>query len=177
MSQINRIEGRRAFGLDPAGYDQARPEYPSGVYDLLRKRCGLRSGTRTFEIGPGTGLATKRLLRFGADPLLVVEPDDRSPSSGSMQRPPFAMDVDARIAELNSTGEFGDIENHMIRSSAIFETPILLKLYATFSEISRLHPVERIQLLEKLTEVADKQFNGRVEKPIVTSIYTAQRKL
>ena len=54
---------------------------------------------------------------------------------------------------------------------------MLQKLYATFSEISRLHPVERIQLLEKLTEVADKQFNGRVEKPIVTSIYTAQRKL
>jgi len=77
MSQINRIEGRRAFGLDPAGYDQARPEYPSEVYHLLKERCGLRSGTRTFEIGPGTGLATKRLLRFGADPLLVVEPDER----------------------------------------------------------------------------------------------------
>jgi SAM-dependent methyltransferase len=77
MGEINRVEGRRAFGLNPAGYDRARPEYPSELYELLRERCGLRPRTRTFEIGPGTGLATKRLLQLGADPLIVVEPDER----------------------------------------------------------------------------------------------------
>jgi hypothetical protein len=59
----------------------------------------------------------------------------------------------------------------MIHSSAIFETAKLLELYATFSEISRLRPLERNRLFEKLRGIADKQFNGRVEKPIVTSIY------
>jgi hypothetical protein len=77
MGEINRIEGRRAFGLDPLGYDRSRPVYPPGIYQLLEGRCGLRQGARVFEIGPGTGLATKRLLELGADPLLVVEPDER----------------------------------------------------------------------------------------------------
>ena len=30
-----------------------------------------------LEIGPGTGLATERLLAAGADPLLAIEPDNR----------------------------------------------------------------------------------------------------
>jgi hypothetical protein len=101
---------------------------------------------------------------------------DRSPSSGSGERPPFALDVDARIADLSSTGKFEKIENQMFRTSEVFQTAKLLELHATFSEISRLDPIDRIRLLEKLAEIADKQFNGRVEKPIVTSIYIAQRK-
>jgi hypothetical protein len=268
MGEINRIEGRRAFGLDPIGYDRSRPEYPPEIYQLLEGRCGLRLAARVFEIGPGTGLATKRLLDLGADPLVVGEPDerlanylkvalgkiskrieirvasfedvllpkrfsiwewpqqlsiglikrlrskrllrfcapggwwamwwtvcgnpskpdnfyeavghlfqglDRSPSSGSTQGPPFALEVDARIADLRSTGKFEKIENQMFRTSEIFQTAELLELYGTFSEISRLGPIERNRLLEKLAEIADKQFNGRVEKPIVTSIYLAKR--
>jgi SAM-dependent methyltransferase len=58
---------------------------------------------------------------------------DRSPSSGSLERPPLALDVAARVAQLNSTGEFDEIQNEMIHSSAIFETAKLLELYATFS--------------------------------------------
>src|SRR5262249_30849451 len=75
MAEIDRDEGRRAFGADPAGYDRARPGYPPRVYDLLRDRCGLRPGTRAFEVGPGTGQATRHLLRLGAAPLVAVEPD------------------------------------------------------------------------------------------------------
>jgi len=78
MGEIDRIERRRAFGLDPIGYDRSRPEYPPEIYQLLEEeRCGLRHGVRVFEIGPGTGLATKRLLDLGANPLLVVEPVER----------------------------------------------------------------------------------------------------
>jgi hypothetical protein len=101
---------------------------------------------------------------------------DRSPSSGSGECPPFALDVDARIADLRSTDKFEKIENQMFRTSEIFRTAKLLELHATFSEISRLDPTERNRLLERLAEIADKQFNGRVEKPIITSIYIAQRK-
>src|SRR5262245_49546536 len=77
MAEIARTEGQRAFGHDPTGYDQARPDYPQRVYDILRERCGLRPGARTFEIGPGTGVATRRLLQLGAGPLVAVEPDER----------------------------------------------------------------------------------------------------
>lgn len=74
---IDREFGRRAFGSDPAAYDAVRPEYPKWVFDLLLERCGLRPHTATFEIGPGTGTATRRLLERGADPLVAVEPDHR----------------------------------------------------------------------------------------------------
>ena len=61
----------------PVGYDRARPDYPSRVYEILTARCGLRPGAATLEIGPGNGLATRRLLALGADPLVAVEPDER----------------------------------------------------------------------------------------------------
>src|SRR5207237_10029841 len=68
---------RRLFGADPGGYDRARPDYPSRVYEILTERCGLRPGPATLEIGPGTGLATRRLLALGADPLVAVESAER----------------------------------------------------------------------------------------------------
>jgi hypothetical protein len=74
---IQRSFGRHAFGEDPAGYDAARPAYPDWVFDLLRERCGLVSDAATFEIGAGTGTATRQLLAMGANPLVAVEPDER----------------------------------------------------------------------------------------------------
>lgn len=75
--QINPNEGRRLFGLNPQGYEEARPEYPLWIFDHLRERGALVDGTPTLEIGAGTGKATRRLLEYGADPLTIVEPDAR----------------------------------------------------------------------------------------------------
>ncbi|WP_454849489.1 class I SAM-dependent methyltransferase [Rhizobium binxianense] len=75
--RITRQDGLRAFGLDPESYHGSRPGYPEWVYETLRSRCGLGQGTATFEIGAGTGTATRRLLDLGADPLIAVEPDPR----------------------------------------------------------------------------------------------------
>ncbi len=69
--------GRVAFGDDPASYHVTRPGYPDWVFETLRERCHLAPGTATFEIGAGTGTATRRLLDFGANPLLAIEPDAR----------------------------------------------------------------------------------------------------
>jgi hypothetical protein len=69
--------GRAAFGEDPGGYHATRPAYPSWVFEVLRERCHLVPGTATFEIGAGTGLATRPLLDQGANPLLAIEPDSR----------------------------------------------------------------------------------------------------
>jgi SAM-dependent methyltransferase len=74
---LDRQEGRHAFGSDPTGYDSARPEYPEQVYQTLQQRCGLAPGTRTLEIGPGPGNVTRDLIRLGAGPMVLVEPDER----------------------------------------------------------------------------------------------------
>jgi len=73
--EFHRSEGRGLFGIDPAGYDAARPRYPDALFDLLRTRCGLRAAVRTFEVGPGSGVATRRLAELGANPIVAIEPD------------------------------------------------------------------------------------------------------
>ena len=74
---LTTAEGRGAFGADAANYDAARPPYPQWVFERLARTCGLKPGTRTFEIGAGTGLATAPLLALGAAPLVAIEPDAR----------------------------------------------------------------------------------------------------
>ena len=74
--QIERSFGRQAFGADPANYDASRPAYPDWVFESLAEH-GLEPGAAVFEIGPGTGTATRPLLARGADPLVAIEPDPR----------------------------------------------------------------------------------------------------
>lgn len=76
-SHLPRTAGRRAFGANPAVYDMARPGYPPSIYAVLERRCGLGAGARVFEIGAGTGIATRELVRRGAREVVVVEPDPR----------------------------------------------------------------------------------------------------
>lgn len=75
--ELSRAFGRQAFGENPAGYHRSRPQYPDWVYDTLASRCSLRPNASVFEIGAGTGTATRRLLELGANPLTAVEPDRR----------------------------------------------------------------------------------------------------
>jgi SAM-dependent methyltransferase len=75
VAQIDRKEGRRLFGSDPAAYESARPGHAARVYEILVERCGLEQGSHVLEIGPGTGQATRRLLELGATPLVAIEPD------------------------------------------------------------------------------------------------------
>jgi hypothetical protein len=74
---LPRCFGREAFGADPAAYDAVRPPYPDWVFDELAARDVLRSGAVTFEIGAGTGIATRALLARGAGPVTAIEPDAR----------------------------------------------------------------------------------------------------
>lgn len=77
LRDLTGPEGRNAFGADAANYDFARPPYPDWVFERLTADCGLGPDTRAFEIGPGTGQATARLLAAGANPLVAIEPDAR----------------------------------------------------------------------------------------------------
>jgi SAM-dependent methyltransferase len=75
--EVPRRIQKGVFGRDPGAYDRARLPYPMAIYDRLRTRCGLRRGASVFEIGPGTGIATRRLLQLGANPITVIERDRR----------------------------------------------------------------------------------------------------
>ncbi|MEM8768069.1 MAG: methyltransferase domain-containing protein [Pseudomonadota bacterium] len=72
---IDRAEGRRLFGADPAAYEAARPPYPDWIFEALVREGGLTTGSAVLEIGAGPGTATRQLLEHGAEPLWVVEPD------------------------------------------------------------------------------------------------------
>ncbi len=90
---IDRTFGRQAFGFDPPAYHRARPEYPDWVYATLCERCGLAPGAAVFEIGAGTGTATRRLLELGAAPLVAVEPDARLATFLRESNPDAALSV------------------------------------------------------------------------------------
>ena len=104
-TSIPRSEGRELFGLDPAGYDRARPPYPEAVYDLLVGVCGLGPDVATFEVGAGAGLATRRLVALGARPLVAIEPDPRLAAHLRSQRLPITViEAPFESAEIDAGG-------------------------------------------------------------------------
>jgi trans-aconitate methyltransferase len=264
MAKIPLSEGRWLFGNDPLAYANARPDYPDELYEKLCARCGPRPGTAVFEIGAGTGLATRRLLALGASPLRAIEPDSRlanflrdtissssleidqsafeeavlpeakfslgvaatsfhwleqipalakayralqpggwwamwwnhfgsgepdafqtatdhlfvgtadSPSMAGKARLPFALDQESRIRDLVTCG-FCQVEVDLWRWTLTYDTARLVALYSTFSPIQSLQPTPRRTFLTHLARIADEQFGGRVERPLISVLYTAQR--
>jgi hypothetical protein len=107
----------------------------------------------------------------------LLECLDHSPSYGVSGRPSFAMDTRTRIANLREVGMLEEVEFENLRWSIVLDSTQVMRLYATFSPISRLHFEERERLLEDLWVIAEKQFGGEVELNITTPIYTAQRRV
>jgi SAM-dependent methyltransferase len=102
-----------------------------------------------------------------------IEPE-RSPSAGCEGRPRFALDVEARRAAVTLAG-FDEFEHELISWTQTWDTARIRTLYATFSPILRLESATRAAILDAVAEVADRQFGGRVELPLLTSLYTARR--
>jgi SAM-dependent methyltransferase len=73
VPSISKGTARYIFGVDPKAYDSGRVGYPRELWPYLADRCGLHPGSAVFEIGSGTGLATRELIRLGAQPLTIVE--------------------------------------------------------------------------------------------------------
>jgi len=260
--RIGREEGRRLFGLDPAAYDAARPGHAAQVYEILVERCGLASGSRVLEVGPGTGQASRELVRLGADPFVALEPNPAlaayvggslgarvdvrmealedaelpsgyfdlavaassfhwvdepvglarivdalrpgawialwwtlfgepgrpdafiaatspllenlraSPTRGVEGRPAHALDTHARLRALQAAG-FEDAEHEVARWKGTWDTTGIRALYGTFSPIARLDESRRAEILDGVARVAERDFEGRVERTLVTSLYTA----
>lgn len=86
---------------------------------------------------------------------------------------PYALDVDRRIADLHEHG-FVDIEHEIVPWSLTLDAARVRQLYSTFSPIARLPEAVRTQLLDQLERVAAEDFGDRVERRMLTPLYTAR---
>jgi hypothetical protein len=100
----------------------------------------------------------------------------RSPAHGRPGGPSFAMDRQARLADLAGAG-LEPAEVDFWPWTEILETARLRALYATYSPIQALPPDKRARLLEGVTAIADRDFGGKVERQFSTVLYMARRPL
>jgi SAM-dependent methyltransferase len=151
------------------------------------------AATSFHWIEPGVGLAkVRRALRPGGwwamwwtvfgDPELPDPFHDATfgllgqlpggPSAGA-RGVPFALDPDERVEDLAAAG-FEAIAFERLTWTLTLTTAGVGALYATFSPISRLDPEPRAAVLERLEAIADHDFGGRVDRQVVTPVYTAR---
>ena len=90
------------------------------------------------------------------------------------KRIPFGLDRESRLQGLSAAG-FKDVEIELWSSSLTCDTARLVALYSTFSPIQALEPDSRREFLSNLARIADEQFGGRVERALLTVLYTGQR--
>ena len=111
-------------------------------------------------------------FRLALDPLFEDVP--HGPSGPAEGRPTFARDGELRLAALAKAG-FEELRQDETRWTRTWDTEEIRGLYSTFSPLSVLEPDRRKELLDSVARIADTEFGGRVEKPLVTSLYTARR--
>jgi SAM-dependent methyltransferase len=87
---------------------------------------------------------------------------------------PFAHDAENRIAALERAG-FGEITPRRIEWEHTWDTAGIRGLFGSFSTVNALEPDQRTALLDSIAEIAERDFGGRVTKPLVTALYTARK--
>ena len=85
----------------------------------------------------------------------------------------YGLDVAARLQELADHG-FRDVEHESVRWTLQLDAAQTRRLYSTFSNIARLPEAEREPLLDEIERIASDEFGDRVERQMVTPIYTAR---
>jgi SAM-dependent methyltransferase len=112
-------------------------------------------------------------FRSAVDPLFEDIP--HGPSGPAEEgRPSFALDTEHRLAALTAAG-FEDLRHDVARWTKEWDAAGIRGLYSTFSPISVLEPERREEFLDTVARIVEDEFGGRVEKPLVTSMYTARR--
>jgi SAM-dependent methyltransferase len=106
------------------------------------------------------------------DPLLADL--HASPTAGAAGRPAHALDTEARLAALSAAG-FERVEHEVVTWQAQWDTEGIRALYATFSPIARLDEERRKDILDGVARIAELDFGGRVERTLVTSLYTGRK--
>ena len=139
---------------------------------LASLRCALRPGGWIAIWWTSFGDETRPDPFMDAvDPLFEDVP--HSPSAGLEGRPSFGRDAERRLAALSAAG-FEDPRSDEFRWSHVWDDTGIRGLYATFSPIIALEPEPRARMLDAVGRIAREDFGNRVERPLVTSLYTAQ---
>jgi SAM-dependent methyltransferase len=99
---------------------------------------------------------------------------ERSPTRGEPGRPAHALDTEARQAALRASG-FEGASHELIRWRVSWDTSGIRALYGTFSPIARLDDARKAEILDGVATIAERDFGGRVERTLCTSLYTARR--
>ena len=106
----------------------------------------------------------------------VLKPLTRSPSHVNKGESHFALDKEARIADILNTGQMTLPRFELIRWTITLNVTQLRGLYATFSPIQKQDVASRKCILDELSAIAENKFGGIVERPMMTAIYLSRRK-
>jgi hypothetical protein len=106
-----------------------------------------------------------------ATKLLLSSP--LSPSEGNGGAP-FALDAGTRLAALHQTHAFDIVEHRASAWSLVLNADQTVALYATYSNINIRS--DREAVLAELHRIARDEFQGRVTRNMVTSLYIARRR-
>ena len=99
---------------------------------------------------------------------------EESPAVNAGGGPRFGLDAEARHEALAHAG-FEQIEHELIPWSHTWDGAGIRALFASFSPIIRLDDDTRAAVLDTVESVAERDFGGTVELPILTSLFTARR--
>ncbi len=144
------------------------------VAGLLRPGGWLALWWNVFgDVEPVTHFALPDAFVSATDPVLA--PLASGPSQGA-EGVPYPFEVEKRKAEIEATGAFDMVEHTQFRWDWTMDPAQVRALYSTFSNITRLPPVEQGRVLDELERIASEQFGGVVTRRFSTSIYTARRR-
>jgi SAM-dependent methyltransferase len=86
----------------------------------------------------------------------------------------LSRDPDEGLPALEEAG-LDSAEHEFIPWSHEWDAAGIRALFASFSPIARLDEPRRVRILDEIERIAREDFDGRVVKPILTSLYTARQ--
>lgn len=98
---LNQMDGVSRFLGRADDYAAARPGYPAPLLPYLREKAGLEPGARVADVGSGTGILTRLILRSGAVVYGVEpNPDMRSVAEADFAEEPLFVSLDGSAEEM-----------------------------------------------------------------------------
>jgi SAM-dependent methyltransferase len=88
---------------------------------------------------------------------------------------PHGLDTAARTAEIDATGKYGPVEQHVVEWEGHHSARGIRDLFATYSPFLALPEAKRSTTLDEIERVAREEFDDAVVRPYVTSLFLAQR--
>ena len=105
-------------------------------------------------------------------PTVLDVPGAGNPRTGGSV---YALDVEARVAEIESSGRFGPVEHEVVAWTGRHGPQQIRAMFASFSPWLALPREQRIVALDALERLAVEELNGLVERPYLTPIFVAPK--